>query len=121
MKRRTRIALAVGALALTPVMGGCLIGSSSHTTYSGRYVSGSDLDRVVPGYTTGDEVLDLLGEPSSRREDDDGSELWRWTYRKTHSSHGHVLLLFSGRSRTETNGAVSVTLRDGVVCTARRE
>lgn len=121
MTRRNRIGLAGGVLLLTPVLGGCLVGSSNRTTYSGRYVSPSALDRVEPGYTTQDEVLDLLGEPSSRREHDDGSELWRWAYRKTHSSRGHVLLLFSSSSRTETNGAVSVTLHDGVVTELRRE
>jgi outer membrane protein assembly factor BamE (lipoprotein component of BamABCDE complex) len=100
------------AFAATP---GCLVVSKSNTRYSGHYVSPSRLDRIEPGRTTADEVLEELGEPMSRTEHTDGSEVWRYEYTKTTSNHGAVFLIFAGSSRKEASGEVQVTVKDGVV------
>jgi outer membrane protein assembly factor BamE (lipoprotein component of BamABCDE complex) len=94
---------------------GCLVVSNSQTQYSGRYISESRLERIEPGRSTADDVLDELGEPTTRTGNPDGSEVWRYEYTKTKSSRGTVFLLFAGSNRTETNGEVQVTLQDGVV------
>lgn len=116
-----RVSRRVGAVLLVVVPGlvGCLVNSRESTHSSGRYVSPSRLERIDPGRSTGDDVLSLLGEPSSRRENADGSETWRWTYRRTRTSSGHFL--FGSSRRTETDGLVAVMLQDGVVADVWRD
>jgi outer membrane protein assembly factor BamE (lipoprotein component of BamABCDE complex) len=102
-------------LGLVP---GCLISTSSRTEYTGRHVGAETFAQIEPGKTTKDFVLATLGEPSSRATLDDGSELWKWTYRRSRSSRGSVLLLLAANNTAESEGATYVQIRDGVVVRA---
>lgn len=120
MPNRTSRLVGAGLLFAGAALAGCLVSSRESTQYSGRYVSPSRLERIEPGRSTADDVLNMLGDPSSQRENADGSETWRWSYRKTRTSSGHFLFLFGSSSRTETDGLVAITLKDGVVTDIRR-
>jgi outer membrane protein assembly factor BamE (lipoprotein component of BamABCDE complex) len=111
--RRTLTAclIAGAALAVTP---GCLISTSSRVSYTGRYVSPETLDRIIPGTSTTDDVRTLLGEPTGTQTAADGTETWKWSYRKAKTSSGAVFLLFASRSETAVDGATLVRFRDGV-------
>ncbi len=117
MGQRVRAAV-LGAVVVAAALGampGCLINSHSSTSISGRYISDSSLDRVEVGKTKQDFVKATLGEPTCRSTLDDGSEVWRWDYKKTTSGNGTVFLLFSGDNHNEKQGSTYVMFKDGVV------
>ena len=111
----THRSLAVLALAAALFSGGCLVNSHSRTSYSGRYVGPETMAQIEPGTTRQDFVLATLGEPTSKNRLDDGSEIWRWEYRRKRSSSGSVFLLLDTDNHTEHDGAAYVQFRDGVV------
>lgn len=109
------IAAAIGAAG---ILQGCLVSSSSRTEYSGRHIARSTFDQIEVSKTRKDFVLATLGEPTSKRMLEDGTELWKWSYRRSKSSRGSVLLLLAANNTTESEGATYVQFRDGVVVNA---
>jgi hypothetical protein len=107
--------LLIVPVAAALLLGGCLINSSSKTEYSGRYLSPAAVSQIEPGETRQDFVLATIGEPTTKTALDDGSEIWKWEYRKTRSSSGSVFLLLNSDNQTRSEGATYVVFRDGVV------
>src|SRR5687768_9029881 len=97
------------------VLPGCLISSHSNTSYSGHDISPKTLAQIEPGTTKQDFVVATLGTPTTKTTLDDGSEVWKYEYRKRTSSSGSVFLLLNTGNQTEKEGAVYVILRDGMV------
>jgi outer membrane protein assembly factor BamE (lipoprotein component of BamABCDE complex) len=95
------------ALALAVLLPGCLVGSSSQTDYSGRYLSEETIAEIHPGASK-DFVLQLCGEPTARITADDGAELWKWEYRQQTTSSGGVFLLVGTSKSSKSEGAVWV-------------
>lgn len=119
-----RYARPVAAAAIASsmlVLPGCLISGSSDTKMSGAYIGPSTFEEIEPGVTKVDWVNAVLGKPTSRATLDDGSEIWKWSYTRKHSSSGGVFLLVGGSSRSEEQGATYVQVRDGVVERAWRD
>ncbi len=122
MIRRTPRLVAASTLALSfgILLPSCLIGSSSKTEYSGRYISAETMREVRPGASM-DYVLAVYGEPTSRIESDDGTELWKWQYsQETHSS-GSVFLIVASSKSTESEGAVWVKFENDEVVRVWRD
>ena len=107
-------AIVLGALAVS-VLPGCLINTHNSTTVSGRDVSPSTMAQIEPGVTKEEFVMATLGPPTTRTVLEDGSEVWKYEYRKKTQSSGRVFLLFNGDNYSEKDGAVFVILKDGVV------
>jgi len=108
---------AVLTLAVLP-LGGCLVTGSSKETMTGTHISPTTFSNIEPGVTTETWVRAALGEPTSRSELDDGSSLWRWSFRRDKTSSSAVFLIFGGSSRKESEGATFVQLKDGIVVKA---
>jgi hypothetical protein len=102
-------------LACSLLSSGCLINSHSRTEYSGEYVSPTAFSRVEVGESKRDFVLAALGEPTCKSTLDDGAELWKWKYKRTHCGNGSVFLLIDASDHTEKEGAAFVMFREGVV------
>lgn len=102
-------------------MQGCLINSHSSTSYTGRFISPTALEKIEVGKTKTDFVKATLGEPTCRSTLDDGSEVWRYDYKKTTSGSGTVFLLFNGDNHTEKQGSTYVMFKDGVVAEKWRD
>lgn len=113
--RITRYAAVVGLVAAGLGSSGCLIHSRSRTQYSGKQVGEATFDRIEEGKSTPEFVLATLGEPTRKTPLSDGTEVWKWEYRKTQSSSGSVFLLYGGSGHSEHEGAAFVTIKDGVV------
>ena len=111
----------VAVIAGMAAASGCLIHSTSRTEYSGRYIGSATYDRVEEGKSTAEYVLATLGEPTKRSPLSDGTEVWKWEYRRTHSSSGSVFLLYGGSGRSENEGAVFVEVKDGVAAKKWRD
>ena len=100
---------------------GCLIHSHSRTEYSGKYIGSATFDRIEEGKSTSEFVLATLGEPTRRSPLSDGTEVWKWEYRRTQESSGSVFLLYGGSGHSENEGAAFVTVKDGVVARKWRD
>ncbi|MBX3386358.1 MAG: outer membrane protein assembly factor BamE [Phycisphaeraceae bacterium] len=110
-----RFTLTLGMLAAGLCTSGCLITGSNHQTVAGSYVGVETMEQIRPGQTTAEWVEATLGMPTSRQTLTDGAEIWRYSYTRTKSGHGAVLLLFSHRdSNTQTHSTI-IEFRDGVV------
>lgn len=119
--RSSRLAaLASLALVLAVLLPGCLIGSSSKTDHSGRYLSEQTMREVQPGASK-DFVLSVCGEPSERIDAGDGAELWKWAYRQTTDSSGSVLFLIASSKKTSAEGAVWVKFEGDAVVRVWRD
>ncbi|MCP3917947.1 MAG: outer membrane protein assembly factor BamE [bacterium] len=105
------------AILLLP---GCLIGSSTDTDYSGRYISEDTIQEVQPGASK-DFVLELCGEPTSRIDSGGGAELWKWEYSQETASSGSVFLLLGSSKTSKSEGAVWVKFEDERVVRAWRD
>ena len=105
MTRPLRAALA--ALALVPLVSGCLIGTSEDTKYTGRYISQETLQQIEPGDTR-DEVRSILGGPTSSTEKENGTTIWKYAYTQATTKSGAVFLLFGSSKTISTEGAVYV-------------
>ncbi len=93
-------------LWLAVVASGCLLSSSSITKYSGQFVAEEALGRIKVGDNQ-QFVISLLGEPTSRTENDDLT-IWKYAYNRTTTKKKSILLVIRDRDTTETTGAAYV-------------
>ena len=97
----------------------CLIHADTSTSYSGKYVSETTLERVEIGMTK-NAARALLGEPSESVDVDEETDIWVWRYSEHSVRESHVFLVLSSDSNTERDGASYVEFRgDSVVRTWR--
>ncbi|MBX3357414.1 MAG: hypothetical protein KF745_03205 [Phycisphaeraceae bacterium] len=84
--------------------------------YEGIYISDELLDRVRIGETTDEWLLAVFGEPTSRTEMKDGSQIWRWTYGPT-EQQASIVEVFGSTEKEPKLAVRSVFahLRGGIV------
>ncbi len=111
----TAVVLASAFVTLPLTLTGCLAGRHTSTSIHGAYVQPSDLSRVKKHRSTTDDVLQMLGEPTERITNDDGTETWTWNWTRKEEGSGHLFLIFNGSSKTEVDESVHVTFEYGVV------
>jgi hypothetical protein len=115
--RRCRAArIAALALAVPALfgMGGCLVGQTKESEFSGNYVSPMTLESIKPGMPLTDAIA-LMGEPTSRGPMSDGSEICRWQYTRTDKGAGYVFLVFGGTDKTTRSLTTLVQARGGII------
>jgi outer membrane protein assembly factor BamE (lipoprotein component of BamABCDE complex) len=105
--RFTRLPALLTTLVLAFVVSGCLIGTSSKTKYTGRYIGEETLKQIEPG-DSNEEVFSLLGEPTTRTQKGSGSTIWKYAYTQATTKTGAVFLLIGTEKTTEVEGAVYV-------------
>lgn len=115
MNRKLALALAVSALVAG--LQGCIINASSKTSQTGKYVSNETFKQIQPGANK-DYVVALIGEPSTKTQLADGTEIWRWTYRETKTSSGAVIFLINSDTQNESEKSSYVQMENGVVTKA---
>jgi hypothetical protein len=115
MSSRTKAALVSAILLASPAfLGGCLLSQSKSTSISGAYVQPSDLSRVKIYRSTEDDVLDILSEPTTRKENTDGSETWTWNWTRKERGSGSLFLIFAGSSDKHIEESAHITFEHGV-------
>lgn len=85
--------------------------------YDGVFVSEKLLERVAIGKTGADWLTAVLGEPTGKATLDDGSEIWKWSYRPL-EQEASVVSVFGGGEQEEPKLQPStsfVRLKDKVV------
>ena len=113
------LAFVAASLACT-TLGGCLIGSSTHTDTSGHLIGNDTLAQIQPGKDTA-YVLALIGDPTDKTLLDGGTEIWKWRYTERKNSSGTVIFLLSADNKTETTKITYVEFKDGIVVKAWRD
>lgn len=111
---KTKLQSTAVLLALSALLTGCLMSSSSRSKVSGNYVPREAFDQIKPGETSAAWVKATLGEPSSR-DDADGIEVWKYHYTEEKDSSGAIFLIFAGSNRKEQQHVAYVEIKDGVV------
>jgi outer membrane protein assembly factor BamE (lipoprotein component of BamABCDE complex) len=112
-----KLALALVVPALVAGLQSCIINASSKTSQTGKYVSNETFKQIQPG-TQQEYVLALIGEPSTKTQLSDGTEIWRWTYRETKNSSGAVIFLINTDTQNESEKSSYVQMESGVVTKA---
>jgi hypothetical protein len=115
-----RILTALGTLALALSTSGCLISSSTSVEIEGDWVEASVAKSIAPGMKE-EDVLARMGDPTSRTELEDGSQILRWTWREERESHAGIFLLISTDNETITTHSTYVELCEGVVTRTWRD
>jgi outer membrane protein assembly factor BamE (lipoprotein component of BamABCDE complex) len=118
--RYFRLLPLVTASLLVLGLAGCIATNSSNTNIAGKAVSADVFDQIQPGKTK-DFVVGLLGEPSKKITEDNGSEVWRWNCIETKITERTFIILFVAVDRTNTTQTTAVEFKDGVVTKAWRE
>jgi len=111
MRRTLTAAIAAATLLALP---GCLVTSSTSSSYSGNRVEPGADSSIVLLRTTPDEAVATLGEPSDRGINSEGLETMTWRWTKRESSRGSVFLIFGGSNRTTQDYSLTVNFRNGV-------
>jgi outer membrane protein assembly factor BamE (lipoprotein component of BamABCDE complex) len=116
-----QLTLCSALLGLSLLLPSCLIGSNRDIETTGTYVSETTLAQIKPGQSS-DVVLELLGEPTKRiAMDEEGGEVWRWTFSKVIKDKGAVFLIVKAQTTTRSDGTVYVELKDGKVVKTWRD
>jgi outer membrane protein assembly factor BamE (lipoprotein component of BamABCDE complex) len=115
-----RIILLFTASMLGLGLAGCIATNSSNTNIAGRTVSDDVFTQIQPGKSR-DFVLSLLGEPTKKIAEENGSEIWEWNYVETKITERTFIILFVAVDRTNTTQMTTVEFKDGVVTKAWRE
>lgn len=121
-----RIAAAGGLVALAAgALPGCIVVADGTKTIvvSDPAVDQAKLDRIRLGETTEPQARELLGPPTTRAMNDDGSQTW--TFRGASRGGGTVVYINEHDEKVRTErahaGRVVVEFRDGVATAVRRE
>jgi hypothetical protein len=101
--------------AATFTASGCLIQSSSSTSYAGNRVTGKTLARLEKGVSNEEYVLATIGVADEEQELSDGTILWKYSWSEKRQHSGAVFLLFGGESSTSRQGKAFIRFEDGVV------
>ena len=96
---------------------GCLVVSNKSVTLGskGPMVSAKTLEHIEPGKTSKAKVLALLGEPNSKRQIEDGTEIYKYVYTKQTKKNAVVFLLLTSNVTTDERTELFVEIKDGVV------
>lgn len=113
MKRMmTRAGAAVIGGAMAIGMAGCLVSGSGSTSFSGPIVKSTTLDVIRDEHMTPDQVVEMLGMPTSTVETDTGV-IYAYASEKVSRSSGAVFLLFSGSEKHTTRSVAYVKFENG--------
>ncbi len=96
---------------------GCLVVSHKSVTLGskGPMVSAKTLEQIELGRTSKAKVIALLGEPNSKQELDDGTELYKYVYTKQTQKNAVVFLLLTSHDTVDERSELFVEIKDGVV------
>lgn len=101
-------------LAILIVGGGGCIHRNVSRSQSGNYVDDQAFARIAPGKTSAAWACSILGEPSSKKKTDVGTEIWTWTHSETKNVDGQFLIV-KDNSTVTTYRKASVEIKDGIV------
>lgn len=106
--------LALAAVLVCVGFSGCVVVSDNHNTTTGQKIDASTFAQIEPGKSK-EFVVNLLGEPSEKYTNDDGTERWTWRYSETHRSTSGFIVLFASTSDNTIRQTRNVQFKGGYV------
>ena len=100
-------------LILACFTGGCIHRNVSRTQ-SGEYVDDQAFARITPGKSSAAWACSIMGEPSSKKKTDAGTEIWTWTHTERKQVDGQFLIV-QDNSTVTTYRKASIEIKDGIV------
>ncbi|MEX1197380.1 MAG: hypothetical protein WEB57_05920 [Pseudohongiellaceae bacterium] len=97
------------------MMTGCLFVVDSKERSHGEQWSRAEADRIERGATSAGWIRASFGEPDRRITYEDGTELWRYSNRRTRDSEVSLFLLFNIDIERDNTETLTLEIRDGVV------
>ena len=97
---------------------GCMISHRSNESSdrsSGCAISRERLDRVEPGVTTKEWVIDNFGDPDREKHLQDGEDVMIYENTRHKSSHFSIFLIFNSHTSEDIKESVSFKIKDGIV------
>jgi hypothetical protein len=114
-KFRSTVYFALAVAAIGAATGGCIdIHRNVSRTQTGAYVDEEAFAKITLGKTTAAWASTTMGEPSSKKKTDAGTEIWTWSYSECKNVDGRFLFI-SDKSIITTYRTASLQIRDGVV------
>lgn len=114
MRRLVRVGMAaVLGILIAGGVGGCIHRNVSRTQ-SGVYVDDQAFARITPGKTSAAWAYSIMGEPSSKKKTDVGTEIWTWAHTEKKQVDGQFLIV-KDDSTVTTYRKASIEVRDGIV------
>ncbi|MCA9306550.1 MAG: outer membrane protein assembly factor BamE [Phycisphaerales bacterium] len=110
-----RVPAAFLTAAVLAVLPACVVGSSNKVSTKGRPISENTLEVLEPGATSEQQLVDLLGEPTRKMENDDSSTVYVYEYERRKSGSGYILFAFGGSSESVEQRTVYVKVRNGLI------
>lgn len=101
-------------------LAGCVAVADNHTTTTGHQIDPAAFAQVEPGKSK-EFVVGLLGEPSEKVNNDDGTETWRWRYTEERRSMSGFIVLFAATNENRTVQTRFVQFKGGLVTRAWTE
>lgn len=104
-------------LIICVLFNGCLIHHRSYTHQASpeRPIPRHELEKVEPGVTTKEWVLDTFGAPTGERYLKDDVEILLYETRNRTEHEFSLFLIFSSESSEESKEILSFEIKDGVV------
>lgn len=112
MKRIIRLGIIISMCFATS---GCLYRNYTTTEETGKKISDSTLQQLDPGKTTREFVLSTLGSPSSRDKQENGTEIFKYTYTKKIDEKIRVFLLFASNKAETTIQIVCLEFKNDLL------
>jgi outer membrane protein assembly factor BamE (lipoprotein component of BamABCDE complex) len=104
--------LILGCLLLCPLLGSCIIDSTSRSEHSGRHIGRETLEQLQPGRTQ-EFVLALLGDPATRSGAGDKLEVWTWVYSTREQRSGSLIFVLDSDTSSEVRSTTYALFEDG--------
>ena len=101
-----------GVLVLATCLPGCVIDTSSRSENSGRHVGAETLEQLQPGRSQ-EFVRALLGDPTTRSNAGEKTEVWKWEYRSRQHQSGSLIFVLDSHKTSEVRSTTYVLFEDG--------
>lgn len=97
------------------MMTGCLFMVDSKERSHGEQWTRAEVDRIENGETSAGWIRASFGDPDRRTTYEDGTELWRYSNRRTTDSEVSLFLLFNIDIERDHSDTLTLEITDGVV------
>ena len=117
MHKAKRVCVWIMIMSLCLIIGGCLISTRHYTnqTSPGREILKSQVEKITPGETTKEWLLQTFGMPTRQRTYDEGEETWEYERSYRTESEAHVFFIINTETVTRTRETLVIDIKDGIV------
>ena len=114
MRQRMGVAGVLVAAFLLAATAGCLVARTESVTERGSGITPAQLQTFLPGTTTVEDAIRVLGAPERRVRSDDGREVLTYSHERAVQSQLTVIFMLSWGGRKRTLRRYSFEFKDNL-------